>query len=122
MTRLLLIFCLTLAAALPARGEGDLQALVDAGQLSISSSLASEGLLVPGQRAQLEIKIATSTWFAGGTRIRIPEVPGLVILQTEAFAANASEMRDGETWVVQRWNLDVYPQSEGDFTVPALPF
>ena len=51
-----------------------------------------------------------STWFTGGTRIRLPEVPGLVILQTEQFASNASERRGDQNWVLQRWTLDVYAQ------------
>jgi hypothetical protein len=47
-------------------------------------------------------------------------VPGLVILQTEQFASNASENRDGVNWVVQRWTLDVFPQRAGDFTIPPI--
>jgi len=50
---------------------------------------------VPGQKVTLTLEIATDRWFAGGTRIGIPEVPGLVILQTEQFASNASETHNG---------------------------
>jgi hypothetical protein len=75
---------------------------------------------VPGQQARLYLTIATDRWFSGGTRITIPEVPGLVILQTEQFASNASETRNGENWVLQRWSLDVYPQREGRFVIPPL--
>jgi len=97
-----------------------LSALHESGRLLIASSLNPETGLVPGQRVTLTLEIATDRWFSGGTRIGIPEVPGLVILQTEQFASNASENRDGQNWVVQRWTLDIYPQRAGEFTIPPL--
>jgi BatD DUF11 like domain len=87
------------------------------GHLKVDSSLEPARDIVPGQKVSLNLKIATSHWFAGGTRIKLPEVPGLVILQTEQFASNSSENRQGKSWVIQSWNLDVFPQRPGDFTV-----
>jgi len=115
MRRLLIFLCLLLP--LSAQALSDLDPLIEGGKLSLNSSILPEQGLVPGQRAALVIEVATNTWFTGGTRIRIPEVPGLVILQTEQFAANTSESRNGQTWVVQRWILDLFPQRAGDFTV-----
>ncbi|MEZ5504130.1 MAG: BatD family protein [Halioglobus sp.] len=92
----------------------DLQAR---GSLLIDSSLSPDRNVVPGQKVKLTLEIATDRWFTGGTRISIPEVPGLVIVQTELFATNASEIREGHTWVMQRWTLDVYPQRAGDFII-----
>ncbi|MEM1156025.1 MAG: BatD family protein [Pseudomonadota bacterium] len=100
--------------------EQNINDLVTESKLSIDAALAPDGLMVPGQKLTLTITIATDTWFAGGTRIRIPEVPGLVILQTEQFANNASERRGSQSWVIQRWNLDVYPQRAGEFTLPPI--
>ncbi len=118
MTRVALLACLWLCMA-PVQAS-DLQALLDSGELRVESSVEPPAGLVPGQRGRLVISVATGTWFTGGTRIRIPEVPGLVILQTEQFAANTSETRNGRTWVIQRWTLDLYPQHAGNFTVPAI--
>jgi len=89
-------------------------------RLTLASEVQPSQGLVPGQKARLLVEIATDRWFTGGTRIRIPEVPGLVILQTEQFASNASESRRGQSWVVQRWTLDVYAQRPGDFRIPAM--
>ncbi len=113
-------FLLSLWLTIPLQAADDIESLLLDGELTVSASLAQSGLLVPGQRTQLILEIATSSWFTGGTRIRIPEVPGLVILQTEQFAANASESRGGQTWVIQRWSLDLYPQRAGDFIVPPI--
>ena len=104
-----------LAAEAPTVAE--LQA---AGRLQVESAISPAEGLVPGQQARLLLTVATDRWFTGGTRIVIPEVPGLVILQTEQFASNASENRGGQNWVVQRWTLDVYPQRAGRFVIPPL--
>jgi len=98
----------------------ELQALQASGKLQLTSSLNPSENLVPGQKVTLTLKVATDRWFSGGTRISIPEVPGLVILQTEQFASNASENRDGQSWVIQRWTLDVFPQRAGDFIIPPI--
>ncbi|RLQ21823.1 hypothetical protein DWB85_11090 [Seongchinamella sediminis] len=120
MKRHLLSWLLVLLAPLGGLAASPLDTLLENGSLSIDSRLQHDGALVPGQYARMVIEIGTSTWFTGGTRIRLPEVPGLVILQTEQFAANASETRDGTTWVLQRWTIDLYPQRPGEFRVPAM--
>lgn len=112
---------LVLATLVPACALGNaIEELQAAGHLQIDSEITPLDNVVPGQKLQLVLRVATDTWFTGGTRIDIPEVPGLVILQNEQFAANASETRLGKTWVVQRWTLDVFPQRAGDFTVPPV--
>lgn len=120
--RLWWTWCLLLATACSPFSFGtSLQELQSAGRLTVDSALNPERGIVPGQRVTLTLTVATDTWFTGGTRIGIPEVPGLVILQSEQFASNASEIRNGQSWVVQRWTLDMFPQRTGDFTVGPLP-
>jgi len=94
--------------------------LQDSGRLQLGASLSKVSAVVPGEQIKLTLEIATDRWFGGGTRIEVPEVPGLVILQTENFASNSSEMRGGKNWVIQRWTLDVYAQQEGMFTIPPI--
>lgn len=101
--------------------DSPVEQLLALGRLQIKSSLEPTENIVPNQRVKLTLEVATDTWFTDGTRIGIPEIPGLVILQTEQFASNASETHDGQTWVIQRWTLDVFPQRAGDFTIADLP-
>ncbi|MBT4518589.1 MAG: hypothetical protein HOC23_01180 [Halieaceae bacterium] len=89
-------------------------------RLQVSSELIPATNIVPGQQVKLVVKIATDRWFTGGTRLKIPEVAGLVILQTDQFASNTSENRGGQSWVVQRWSLEIYPQRNGSFTIPPI--
>jgi hypothetical protein len=116
-----LVLCCCLLLPLAALGQEDATSIDDllaASRLQVDTSVLPASGLVPGQRGRLVIEIATDRWFSGGTRIRIPEVPGLVLLQTEQFAANASETRNGRSWVIQRWTLDLYPQRAGRFDIP----
>lgn len=117
--QIVLIFLGFVTLCLPAQAASvaDLSA---EGRLQVRSWLEPAEDIVPGQQIKLILEIATDSWFTGGTRIRIPEVPGLVILQTDNFASNSSEQRNGQTWVVQRWSLEVYPQRDGNFTLPPV--
>ena len=90
------------------------------GRLQLRSWLLPARDIAPGQQIKLNLEIATDRWFTGGTRIQIPEVPGLVILQTDSFASNSSEQRNGQSWVIQRWSLEIYPQREGNFSIPPI--
>ena len=112
----LVLLCLSATTAMATT----LDDLVRDGRLQARSWLDPATDIVPGQQVKLVLEFATDRWFAGGTRIRIPEVPGLIILQTESFASNSSETRNGQSWVIQRWALEVYPQREGDFEIPPI--
>ena len=94
--------------------------LLDADRLQLRSWLLPAQDIVLGQQIKLNIEIATDRWFTGGTRIKIPEIPGLVILQTDDFASNSSEQRRGQSWVVQRWSLEIYAQADGQFKIPPI--
>jgi len=100
--------------------SASVEELLSGRHLEISSELVPASDIVPGQRVELAITIATDRWFTGGTRLEIPEVAGLVILQTNDFASNSSENRNGQSWIIQRWSLDIFPQREGPFTIPAI--
>lgn len=117
--RVWLVLCLAMMAAGSAAAQ-DIESLRAQNRLTVSSELEPATDIVVGQQVKLYIQIATDRWFSGGTRIRLPEVPGLVILQTESFAANGSERRGGDTWVTQRWSIEVYPQRPGRFDIPGL--
>ena len=99
---LLCIFSMSFAA-----GATTVEELLDTNRLQLRSWLLPAQKIVPGQQIKLNIEIATDRWFTGGTRIKIPEIPGLVILQTDDFASNSSEQRRGQSWVVQRWSLEI---------------
>lgn len=73
-----------------------------------------------GQEVSLVIEISTRRWFAGGTRIQHPEIEKLVVLQRDQFATNLSRQEKGQTWVVQQWRLELYPQAAATYALPSL--
>lgn len=111
--------CALLVAALPVWGAS-LEALLDDGRLAVTTAVEPASGAVPGQRLRLQITVATPRWFTGGTRIVLPEVPDLVILQNQDFALNTTERRGGETWTAQRWTLDVFALRAGSFQIPPI--
>lgn len=88
--------------------------------LELTMALEPSGTVVPGERVRVLINVATPRWFTGGTRLRLPEVPGLVLLQNQEFASNATERRGEETWTLQRWSVDAFATRAGNFTLPPI--
>ena len=88
--------------------------------VEVSASLDPTTPVVPGQRVRLIINVATPRWFTSGTRIKLPEVPGVVLLQNQDFATNATERRGAESWSVQRWSIDVFATEAGTLVIPPV--
>lgn len=86
----------------------------------LSTTLTPDTDVVPGERVRLRLTVATPRWFTGGTRLRLPEVPGLLILQNQRFASNSTEQRAGQTWSVQHWTLDLFATRPGHFVIPPI--
>ena len=86
----------------------------------LSAELLPSTPVVPGERVRVLLTVATPRWFTSGTRIRLPEVPGLVLLQNQEFASNATERRGDESWTVQRWSIDAFATRAGTVTIPPI--
>ncbi len=114
------LFLLLLVMVSPACLGAGLDTLLTEDRLRIRSWLQPAENIVQGQEVRLMIEVSTPRWFAGGTGIKAPEVPGLLILRRNEFAVNLSRREAGTTWVVQRWQLELYPQREGAFSVPPV--
>jgi len=97
-----------------------LEQLVAQGDVRLSVDIVPKGQVVPGQRIQVMIVVETATWFTGGTDIRVPEVPDLVLIQNQQFAVNSTERRGQRTWTQQRWTLDAAALRPGRFTIDPI--
>ena len=100
-------------------GEASLQALIDEGQLVISQNLQPENPVV-GEEVTLAIEISTNRWFAGGTRLKPEQNDAMLVLQRQQLATNSSALKAGATWVVQLWELSLFPQHEGLLFTPQV--
>ena len=115
MTRLAAL--LSLLVALPATASS-LQSLMSEDRLRLKAWLTPETDIVVGQEVRLTLELATPRWFAGGTRFALPEIRNVIVLRRNQFATNFSRREGGATWVVQQWQLELYPQAVGQFRVP----
>ncbi len=100
--------------------EISLQDLIASGEFSVDAKLVPDKNIVPGQELQLQLIVSTNRWFAGGTRLDIPEMEKMVVVQRESFAVNSSRYYNGQTWGVQTWELSLFPQAAGVFQTPAV--
>ncbi len=72
------------------------------------------------QQVMLYVDVATTRWFTGGTQISHIEVENLLAKQRSTLATNSTETQAGETWSHQRWEINLYPQASGRYTIPPL--
>lgn len=98
-----------------------LEALQQAGKLSIQTRVEPKDKIVAMQQIELQIEVATDKWFSGGTRIGRFEIDDAIVLQREKFAVNSTRVEAGTTWAVQTWAITIYPQRAGVFKVPEIP-
>lgn len=68
----------------------------------------------------LTIDIATPRWFTDGTVIETISIPNLIAQQRNLQATNYSVMKSEQTWSHQRWEIPLYPQQPGQYTVPSI--
>lgn len=81
----------------------------------------SDKIFATTEQVVLNIDISTPRWFLGSTTIGKIDIPNLVAKQRKLFATNYSTTEKGQSWAHQRWEVTLYPQSSGTFTIPPLP-
>lgn len=72
------------------------------------------------QQIILYVDVSTPRWFSAGTRIATVEIPGVIAKQRNQLATNYTQREQGETWSHQRWEITLYPQQSGQFTISPL--
>lgn len=93
---------------------------VNAGEVELDVRVEPERAVVPGERIRIDITVGTRRWFTGGTRIRLPAVPDMILKQNQQFAVNASERRSDGGWTLQRWTIDGSVTRPGVYTIPPI--
>ncbi len=77
-------------------------------------------VFAPTQQVILYVEVATNTWYTSGTQIASIEIPDVLIKQRNPFAINSSVRKQGQTWSTQLWEIVLYPQKSGEFSVPPV--
>ncbi len=71
-----------------------------------------------GQRVVLNVDLMSTTWFSGGAKFSLPEIPGVVLLKVGKFAVNRTERINGITHSVQGHEFALFIQRPGVCTIP----
>ncbi len=95
------------------------QSLIDSQQLSITHNILPDKPVL-GEEVTLIITIKTNRWFSGGTRLKPAASEDFLLKQRQELANNSTMSKQGKTWVVQTWELSLFPQSEGVLNTPSV--
>lgn len=104
----------------PGENISDLKSLIDREQLSVEMFITpAEGISI-GQKVTLTVEVATTRWFAGGTRVGPLDIDNVVVGPLNAFATNFSRREKGVSWTVQQWTRDIFLLDAGSFILPEI--
>ncbi len=120
-TQIITVILLLVSTCSSVHAEETIASLLDNNELQLKTWVVPEDNAVVSQRIELVIEVATTRWFAGGTKIDLIEIPDVVILPPEQFANNFSRKEGSKTWTIQQWSIYLYPQKKGDHVVPDIP-
>ncbi|MFT5692691.1 MAG: hypothetical protein ACI92E_002027 [Oceanicoccus sp.] len=116
----LFAFCLRATALDAKENITDLKSLIDQEQLSIAVFLTPAEDISVGQKITLTVEVATTRWFAGGTRVGPLDIENIVVGPLNTFAINFSRREKGISWTVQHWTRDIFLLDAGSFILPEI--
>ncbi len=73
-----------------------------------------------GQQVVVNVDIMTNGVRFGGQRIRLPEVPGALLLEDAVTTVRLSEQINGESWQVLRYSYPMFVQREGRIDIKTI--
>ena len=73
-----------------------------------------------GQQVGIYVDIMTNGVRFGGQRIRLPEVPGALILEDAVSTVRLNEQIDGESWQILRYSYPMFVQREGRIQINSI--
>jgi hypothetical protein len=85
------------------------------------AALAGEVPVWVGQRVIVHVDLISDGFMFSDQRFRLPEVSGGLLMRDASSALYLSEEIGGETWQVQRYSFSLFPQREGEITIPPIP-
>jgi hypothetical protein len=74
-----------------------------------------------GQKVTLVVELLAPGYFAGAASYELPDPAGLLLFPPAEHPIVGGETIDGTYYVVQRYELAVYPSTAGPHTIPPIP-
>jgi hypothetical protein len=73
-----------------------------------------------GQQVTLNLDLKTTGFSFSDSHFNLPEVPGAFLMQTDTTTMKMTENIDGQTWLIIRYPLALYPQKAGQLEIPSI--
>ena len=84
----------------------------------IKTELKKSEKIWQGQRQTLLITLYTTTSFSGSTRIELPEVSGIIIMESEDRPLLGTKNIEGVSYIFKQYEIILFPKRAGSLTVP----
>ncbi len=86
----------------------------------VAASLEPSGTVWVGQKVILRVDLKSDGYSFRDQRIRLPEVPGVLLLEDAVETVKLSESIDGETWQVLRYEFPFFSQRAERLEIPPI--
>jgi hypothetical protein len=73
-----------------------------------------------GEQVVLKVELLSNGLSFAGQRIRIPDVPGALVLEDAVSTLRLTEQMDGETWQVLSYRYPMFPQRAGSIELAPI--
>lgn len=89
-------------------------------EIEVRAYVTHETPLWVGQRLELNVELRTNGARFGQQRVRLPDVPGALILEDSMLSTTTNEQIDGIAWQVQRLQYPMFVQRGGAVEVAEI--
>ncbi len=78
-----------------------------------------EGVWI-GQQVVLKVELLSDGQSFGDQSIRLPDIPGALVLEDTVSTVRLNESVEGDTWQVLSYHYQMFPQRAGDIEIPPI--
>jgi hypothetical protein len=100
--------------------EQTFDGLIAAKQITTDIHIATQGTIVPKQQVVVEVIVSSQFAFDGDIKVQYFDVENSLIVQPNQPAILTIKEVDGQQWFIQNKTINVYPLSDGTFTIAPL--
>ena len=94
--------------------------LIADNQLTVTAKVIPKEQQIVGQPIIISVEVATSRWFARGTRIDKLNLKDVIILPSNELSINGTKKVAGVTWTTQTREITLYPTRKGRYELAKI--
>jgi len=87
---------------------------------AVAISVKQDQAIWAGQQVTLNLDMKSTGFSFSDSHFNLPEVPGAFLMQTDTTTLKMTENIAGQTWLIIRYPLALYPQKAGRLEIPSI--